>query len=214
LLVATTFASAELLTTASPLGQGKWSVLGAYLSDSGHQQGGLTSISLGTVGIYGGYGVTDKLDAYLQAGSATAGNLPTGVGDTTTGIGVNLKYTVMDESPSMPVSVALGCGYKVLSDATTYPAPFPSTTNSGNQVMVAVGVSKMLVPFVPYGGLAYRSTTFNGASMGEMDLTIGTAIAWSMQGAVLAEYTIQSITPNAGAAFTANQISLGVAYKI
>jgi hypothetical protein len=82
-------------------------------------------------------------------------------------------------------------------------------------MMVGAGVSKIMAPLVPYGGLTYRSTSSSGTTVAtQLDLTVGSAIAWSMQGAVLVEYTMQSITPNGGTAYSSGQIGLGVAYKI
>jgi len=54
----------------------------------------------------------------------------------------------------------------------------------------------MMIPFIPYGGLTYKSTTFSmAANKGTaIDLTVGSAIAWSQQGAVFVEYTQQQIT--------------------
>jgi len=208
-----TMASAELLITANPIGQGKWAVLGGFLSDSGQQSFPLTGLTAQTLGVYGGYGVTDKLDVYLQGGQMTVGGLPVGVAVKDTAYGLNLKYAVLEESSSMPVSVALGGGYKILSRDTTMG---PVTANTGgNQWGVGAIVSKMMVPFIPYGGLTYKSTSYAGATaMTQMDITAGSAIAWSTQGAVFVEYTSQAITPTGASAFTSGQIAGGVGYKI
>ena len=87
---------------------------------------------------------------------------------------------------------------------------------NGNQAVAAVGVSKLMVPFIPYGGIAYRKTTLNAAdSSTQMDITVGTAIAWSAQGAVLVEYTLQSVTAAVGNVnYSSGQIAAAVAYKI
>ncbi|MFA6430799.1 MAG: hypothetical protein WCV91_00225 [Candidatus Margulisiibacteriota bacterium] len=199
-------ASAEVLITANPLKQGKWGILGAYLSDS-NLAGGATATS---PGLYVGYGLTNNLDLFFTAGQSTFGNIGI-VPSKTTGYGLSLKYGLFEESASMPVSVALGVGSKLLTNDLNNGA----VLTGGNQVLAGVIVSKMMIPFVPYTGLTYRGTTFNGASTQvQTDLTIGTAIAWSMQGAVYLEYTLQSITPNGAANYTANQIGLGVGYKL
>ena len=79
----------------------------------------------------------------------------------------------------------------------------------------AVGVSKMMAPFVPYGGLAYRSTSSGGAAVStQFDLTVGSAIAWSAQSAIFVEDTMQSITPNGGSAYSSNQVALGLGYAL
>jgi hypothetical protein len=210
-------ASAEMLITANPIGQGKWAGLVGYFSDFGLQAGGLTGLTQATIGAYGGYGITDKLDVFVEAGQATVGSLPVGPGIPTavktTGYGLNLKYAVMGESATMPVSVSVGAGYKTLAQDAT--SALGTATTNGNQIKVGVGVSKIMAPFCPYAGLGYRSNSSGGAAVSsQIDLTVGTAMAWSKQGAVLVEYTMQSITPNGGTAYSAGQISAGVAYTI
>lgn len=73
----------------------------------------------------------------------------------------------------------------------------------------------MMAPYVPYGGITYRTTSSGGTTTAtQFDLTVGTAIAWSVQGAVFIEDTLQSITPNGLSSYSSNQIGLGVGYKI
>ncbi|MFA6170484.1 MAG: hypothetical protein WCW67_05155 [Candidatus Margulisiibacteriota bacterium] len=208
-------ASAELLVTANPLGQGKMAFAGAYVLDSNYQNS--TGLTLGTIGGYFGYGITDKLDTYLQYGQGTAGGtIPTGIGGMSgTGYGASLKYTILDEGVSMPVSVALGGGYKSFSNKVTITG-LGDITSTSSQMMIGVGVSKIMAPFVPYGAIAYRSTNVSTANSNstQLDLTVGTAIAWSMQGAVMIEYSMQSITPQAGSSYTGGEIAASVAYRL
>ena len=216
LLVAALFvsaASAELLVTANPLGQGKLAVLGAYINDANVQNS--SGMSMGTLGGYVGYGITDKLDIYGQYGSSTMSGLPAGISSITgSGYAVNLKYAVLGEGKDSPVSVAVGGGYKSTSSTATVTG-LGSFNTPYSQISLGVGVSKIMAPCVPYGGLTYRSTNSNGTAQStQIDATIGTAIAWSMQGAVLVEYTMQSITPNGGTAYTSGQIAAGVAYAL
>lgn len=212
-----TMASAELLVTANPIGKGKWAALGAFLSDSGLQFGGLTGLTAQTIGAYGGYGINEKLDLYLQVGQVTIGSLPVApgvpTGIKTLGYGLNLKYAVLEESSSMPVSVALGGGYKILSQDMT--SALGTANTGGNQWGVGAIVSKIMVPFIPYGGLTYKSTAYAGTTtMSQIDITVGSAIAWSTQGAVFVEYTSQAITPTGVGGYTSGQIAGGVGYKI
>jgi hypothetical protein len=205
-------ASAELLVTANPMGQGKWGFLGAVLQDSNFNNS--TANSLQTVAGYVAYGVTDKCDVYLQLANGSETGLGAGITNTVGAQGLAVKYAVMSEGKDMPVTVSVGAGYKTMSVVTVAPAPFGGTTN-GNQLGVAVEASKIMAPFVPYAGLTYRSTSLGGAAAStQIDLTVGTAIAWSMQGAVLVEATAQSITPNGGSAYSSTQVAAGVAYKI
>ena len=205
-------ASAEVLTTANPIGAGKWAVLGAYLSESSFG-GSNSGISASTIGGYAGYGLNAQTDLFVTLGEMTTGSITVPGGSykiANTAIGCAAKYALMAESASMPVSVSAGIGYKALS-ATTDPA---STTTNGSQVYGGIGVSKTMAPFVPYCGLTYRSTGGDIGTTTQLDLTVGTAIAWSKQGAVFAEYTMQSITPNVGSAYTDPQIALAVGYTI
>ena len=224
-----TLASAEMLVTANPIGQGKWAVEGAGLMDSGQQFSAsgvtLSSLTVTQFGGYVGYGLTDKLDLFLNAGTGSVGGFPAtilgistaGLAVTMTSLGLNVKYQVLDEMANSPVSVAVGAGYKSINSSVTNPtaAGGGTSTSSSTQMMVGAGVSKIMAPLVPYGGLTYRSTSSSGTTVAtQLDLTVGSAIAWSMQGAVLVEYTMQSITPNGGTAYSSGQIGLGVAYKI
>ena len=203
-------ASAELLTTANPVGKGSWCFMGAGTQSRNYAN--VSDYTLTTLGAYAGYGITDKLDAYLQLGSATIGGLPTGIEVTGTGMGATVKYSVLSEE-NMPVSVAVGAGYK--STSTKTKSPLGETTTPGSQILVGVGVSKVIVPFIPYGAIAYRKDSQDSTEVStQMDITVGSAIAWSMQGAVYVEYTSQSITPNGGNNYSSGQIAAGVGYKI
>jgi hypothetical protein len=208
-LAATTLASAELLTVANPLGQGKWGVAAAYLMDS--NVGNTSGYGMGTIGGYAAYGLTDKLDLYLNLGSANVSGLPAGISAQITAVGLTAKYAVIEESSDMPVSVAIGGGYR--SQNYVQSAAIGGNMN-GSQIMAGVGVSKVIVPFIPYAGIAYRSTSLAGASTPQYDLTVGSAVAWSTQGAVFFEYTLQSINSTALGNYTSGQIGIDVAYKI
>ncbi|MFA5034158.1 MAG: hypothetical protein WC500_00025 [Candidatus Margulisiibacteriota bacterium] len=220
-----TLVSAEMLITANPIGQGKWGFAGAYMQDSNLQAGGLTSLSLTTYGGYAAYGLTDKLDLLLSLGSATVGNIPATFGGipmagsamSMTAYGLTAKYTLIDEGTLLPVSVAFGAGYKSVTSSTTNPtiAGGGTTTANGSQILAGFGCSKIIIPFVPYAGLMYRSNASGGSTVStQLDLTLGTAIAWSRQGAVLLEYTSQSITPNGGSAYTSGQMAASVTYTL
>jgi len=209
LSLSATLASAEILTTANPLGQGKIAVLGGYLQDQNYLN--MSGATIGTIAGYAGYGILEGLDAYLQLGSGTASGIGAGISSSTTGYGAMVKYTLLNESSAMPVAVAVGAGYKALSITWT-----GTTTMNGNQAQAGLIVSKVLAPFAPYAGVAYRKTTLNSADfLTQMDLTVGSAIAWSAQGAVLVEYTAQSVTTAVtNVNYSSGQIAAAVAYKI
>lgn len=205
-------ASAELLVTAMPFGQGRWVFEGAGISDA--NVANTTGMGASTLGAYLGYGLTDKLDMIVQAGQVTVTGLPIGISNLkTTGYGMNFKYAIATAGDSMPVDIAIGAGYKLLSQVTTITG-LGDMTNNGNQMLLGIGISKLMVPFIPYAGFDYRAIGYNANfSSAQFNLTIGTAIAWSEQGAVFVEGTSQAIAPVGAAGYTSNQVALGVAYR-
>lgn len=213
LLLSLTFiasvASAELLVTANPLGAGKWGFLGAALQDSDWMKPLASGMTLTTIGGYVGYGIMDNLDGFFEVAQGNAGNFPAGTPAGTTAsvtaYGLNLKYTVLNEAP---VSVAIGAGAKALVGKMT-----GSGDSNSTQINAGVGVSKIMAPFIPYCGVMYKSISGDSKATA-IDATVGSAIAWSEQGAVFVEYTMQSITPDGVANYTSSQIGLGVGYHL
>ncbi len=203
-------ASAELLTTANPIGQGNWAVLGAGLQDSNvsnMSNWGATSLCG-----YMGYGLTEQLDIFVSLGSTNVTGLPATMTLLTgTGVGVNLKYLILAESDTMPFSVAGGVGYKALSQRMQ--AGLAVKNTNGSQVGGAVGISKLIIPFIPYTAVTYKSTSGNIGDSSQIDLTAGSAIAWSEQAAAYLEYTLQSLT-SGGTTYSSGQVGLGVGYRI
>ena len=207
----TSLASAELLTTANPIRKGKWALSLSAVQNSNASN--KSNYSIVSSGASIGYGIDDKLDAYLIGGVSNVNGLPSQFTSSITSYGLIAKYAILGESDGFPVSVAAGIGYKALSYKNT--APAGDTSPTGSQLLAGFGISKIIIPFIPYAGLIYRSTSQSGSSpLSQIDLTIGSAIAWSKEGAVLAEYTIQSITPNGGTNYQSGQIGFSVAYKI
>jgi len=220
LLVAfmTSMASAELLTSANTLGQGKWAVEAVGVQDQNVSNN--SDYNQTTYGGYIGYGILDDLDAYLSYGISNVGGLPSVMEIGGSGYGLSLKYRLLKEGEAMPVSVAAAAQYKSVSVVTKMKPPLvptpTETTANGSQTSIGIGCSKVMAPFVPYAGLVYRTEASEGSETGtQIDITVGTAIAWSMQGAVLLEYTNQSITDKTGVGdHTSGQMAVGVAYKI
>ena len=211
-------ASAELLTTANTNGQGKFAVEGVWIQDSNLMN--LTDWTATSYGGYVSYGVLDNLDVILQYGIASVGGIPAAWNTEITGtaMGLALKYGILKEGADMPVSVAAAAQYKSIS-TTTKTTGAPDDKSDGSQMAIGFGVSKIIVPFVPYAGVAYRTDSADSTEQStQIDITIGTAIAWSEQGAVLIEYTSQSITDKVSGAIggdhTSGQIAAGIAYRI
>jgi len=207
-------ASAELLVTALPFGQGKYVVEVAGVGESNIQNIGMSAT---TMGGYLGYGVTDKLDLIVNAGQANASGLPIGItGITSTAYGAFLKYAIVDETHQAPYSLSVGLGYRTIGQSTGIVGLPNPITDSGSQLLLGIGLSKIMAPFVPYCGLTFRNTD-QGTNVDhtQFDLTLGSAIAWSTQGAVFVEITNQSIVyANSGVGITNYQYGLGLAYKI
>lgn len=211
------FASAETLTTANPIGQGRWAVLGSVVNTSDYDGTG-TNVNSMAYGGYVGYGITSDLDGFIQLGtSSLTGLSPVVSANSITGYGGALKYRVMKEGANMPVSVAVAGQVKSIAAKQTLVAPHPAPgeyTMDGSQWTVGAGVSKVMIPFVPYAGLAYRSSGGQITESTQIDVTLGTAVAWSQQGAVMVEGTYSSITPTGGTNYNNGQVAAAVAYKI
>ena len=204
LVMLTSIASAELLVTANPIGQGRWAGLLGYISSS--NIGGNSALGANTIGGYAGYGITEDLDAFLKLGSMNMTGLPAGSASATI-IGLAAKYAILKEGADMPVSLAVGLGYQ--SWANTFTGGSSTTSDIGGGVIV----SKIIAPFVPYGGLQYKSLDTAGVATTSIELTVGSAIAWSEQGAAFVEYTSQNQSTG-GASISQSQIGAGVGYKI
>ncbi len=222
-------ASAEQLTTANPIGQGRWVIEGFGIRDMNLIN--ISDATLTTYGGYVGYGITDQLDAFLNLGASSSSGITAvdpilgtlDVDVTGSGYGLSVKYAILREGEALPVSVAVAGQYKSASVKTTIKMPavtgLPDIVSdaTGSQIAVGVGCSKIIIPFVPYAGVAYRADSSEGNEVStQIDLTVGTAIAWSEQGAVLVEYTSQAITDKSGGGndHTSGQIALAVGYKI
>ena len=191
-LFVVSMSSAELLTTANSI-KGKFVGLGTWIQDSNVSN---NKDYKGTCfGGYVGYGLIDQLDILFGVGSVTLSGLPSGFESSIIGYGPMLKYTLITEGENFPISVAVGGGYKLLSKKVKI-AGLGEITTDGSQRLLGVGVSKLVIPFVPYTGVLYRNISGTIGDSYQIDITLGTAIAWSMQGAVLVEYTHQLITPS------------------
>jgi hypothetical protein len=166
-----------------------------------------------------GYGINEKLDLIVSAGqSNVTGMAGAYVGVSAiraTGYGLNLKYALASAGDNSPVDVSIGAGYKLLTQVTSITGLGDMTAN-GNHMLLGIGISKIMVPFVPYAGLTYRATGYEAnATQTQFDWTVGTAIAWSQQGAVFLEDTMQVITPvGGGDGYSSNQLAIAVGYTI
>jgi hypothetical protein len=192
---------AETLTTANPAGKGNWIFEGVALRDMN-----VSNISDGTAttyGVLGCYGITDMLDFTAVIGSSTYAG--TGIaGMTATAYSGVFRYSLLQESASLPVSLSASLGY------TSITSSMAGTVTNGSKTGIQFNASKMMIPFIPYAALAYNSLSLGGDST-SIELTVGSAFAWSRQNAVLLEYTLLSTTAS-GTTYSGSQIAFGIAY--
>ena len=210
ILALSSVVSAEVLLTANPMGAGKmgWLAAGRYDSNIG---GNATVIGAGG---FLGYGVTDKLDIYGKLGYGSYGNLPAGLTANAIMLGLAAKYQLVAENgKDMPVSVAAVLGYQ----PSTVTASFGGLSAQAVQGDIGFGaiVSKVIVPWVPYGALVFHSLTVNpGATTGSnLEIVAGTQMLLSKTSAVIGEVSLNSIS-SGGASTSNTQISLGYTAKI
>lgn len=204
------FASASVLVTANPMGAGKlgWLAAGQYDSNMG---GNATLLGGGG---FLAYGATDKLDIYGKLGYGTYGNLTAGWTQSVIMVGVAAKYQLLAENgKNMPVSVAALLGYQP-STVSWGVAGFSGQVVQGDIGIGAV-VSKVMVPWVPYGALVYHSLTTNpGAATGtNLELAVGSQMLLSKTSAVIGEVSLNSMSTG-GVTTSDTQISLGYSAKI
>jgi len=193
---------AELLVTANPMGKGKLGALFSYYSNANY--GNVAASAAAGPGGYIGYGLTENLDLIVTYAGMTVSNAP---GITANGMGATLKYALFSENNGMPVSGAIGAGYKTLTLSVG------GANSAGSQALLAAGFSKMMIPFIPYFGFAFRSSTASAAKAADQfDATLGTAFTLSSQLALFAEYTSQAIAPVGGNGYTSGQVAGAIAY--
>jgi len=211
IIAISTVASASVLQNANTLGAGKmgWLAAGEYDSNMGGNE------TLMGAGGYLAYGVMKNLDVFGKIGYGSYGNLPAGISSQTAMmVGIAGKYQLLSENgKDMPVSVSALLGYQG-STATVN-----TILGSGQAVMGDIGigavVSKVLVPWVPYGALVYHSLLTNPGSITgtNLEIVVGTQMLLSKTSAVIGEVSLNSIS--SGGATTSNtQISLGYTAKI
>lgn len=233
-LLVASIASASALFTALPSGKGE---MGAAISGAQTSNWGQVSDATSTaIGASFTYGLTDSLDLYLGYKTMQSSKLttpspylpfiptlaPVALDNTGNQIGGILKYTLINELKGAPLSLALGLGISAVNTKTTGTVPAAPAigqpelkidlTSNGNVTGLGLVVSKLFIPFVPYGAVQYMMGK-GDFDWTEVDLTVGTALAFSRNWAILAEYNSQSTTPNGGSSYTSNQIALEVSWS-
>jgi hypothetical protein len=201
-------AYAEILCTANPAGQGKWIFEGSAASSAKvNNVSDRTATGYSVVGVYG---LNNQLDFVGVIGSTGyGGTLGTGItGMSAMAYAAALKYSIVRESSSMPVSLAASLGYTSLSLKTDTAAG--SATTNGSNTGIKLIASKMMLPFIPYGALAYNSLSL-GSDATSIDLTLGSAFGLSRTWSMLLEYTLQSWSAS-GTNYSGSQIAFGIGY--
>ena len=127
--------------------------------------------------------------------------------------GVAARYQLLAENAKdMPVSVAAVLGYQASTATVNY------LLGSGQAVQGDIGlgaiVSKVMVPWVPYGAVVYHSLNQGAAGTGSnVEIAVGSQMALSKTSAIIGEVSLNSITIG-GASASDTQISLGYTAKI
>lgn len=206
-LLTASLASAEVLVTANTLGAGKWGYLGA-LRYGMNSTANSNSYALGG---FGAYGVMDNLDVYGKVGYGIGANPPAGL--TTNGItlGLAAKYLLVNESKSMPVSIAALAGYQTTT--TNYNFTGFSAQTAVGDIGVGAVASKLMIPWVPYFAAVYHSLNNAGATGSNVELAVGTQMLLSRTSAVVGEFSYNSYNWS-GATNTDSQISVAYSAKI
>ena len=213
-------AHANTLVTALSLGKGTWAFSATGAQQSNYSN--ITDCKQNKGGLSVGYGLTDKLDAYILYGSATTTNYsqltPLGVqpfDNLLTNYGLILKYGLMNDTEGAPVSLSIAGG------ASPFSAELKNATLGvdqfvrGSQGGIGVLVSKVFIPFVPY--LAYQYMLQNGdtGTKGvETQLSIGSLIAWAKNAGLFVEYTNHVVITDGGIGYSMGEISLSLAFNI
>jgi hypothetical protein len=211
LLVGATMTSAELLTGAKPIGEGKFGVTGALVEDFNLYDGGATESMRPNALISVGCGLTGDLDLSFNAGYGYGG---APVISEISSYGFAVKYAVLAERKGAPVSVSLRGGYNALSNNLILLLAGRRMT-SGSQTMAGIVLSKKIIAandyIFYYGGLTYRGTNMDlsAVSSTQLDLTLGLSAGYMM-----VEYTTQFITPNVGNSYTGGQFCYGYYFPL
>jgi hypothetical protein len=207
-------ASASVLITANPLGAGKMGWLAAGEYDMNSQ----ANMNMYGVGGFLGYGINGNLDLYAKLGYGINPSVALGLSSMNDlSMGLALKYTFINESQTAggsSVSLAGVLGYQ--ADTVT-----AGITGAGNTVSaqgdIGVGliVSKIMVPWVPYGAAVYHSLNVNPGSVTgtRTEVAVGTQMLLSKNSAIVGEFSYNSFGGNVGS-FTNNQLSLAYSAKI
>ena len=188
-LLFASLASAEIMMSACPLGKGKWGFMPGAMVDFNYAgMGGNSYMMMDSLG----YGLKDNLDLYVSAGAGYSAR--TGMMGTMSmnSYALNLKYTVLGENLTQPVSLAVNAGIRNMAMSMA----------SMNQMQGSIGlvVSKMLNAFNPYAGITYRSTAQGYGNYSQVDYTVGAGIG-PMDKMLTIEYTLQNMSVDGGSNF-------------
>jgi opacity protein-like surface antigen len=199
------FASASVLVPANTLGAGKWGYLGA----AGYAMNSVANSNSYSIGGFGAYGVMDNLDVYVKAGYGLPANAVAGVTMNAIQLGLAAKYLIVSESKDMPVSVAALAGYQTTTTNMTAPI---TTQFALGDLGAGVVVSKVMVPWVPYGAAVYHSLNDGTTTGSNVEVAIGTQMLLSKSSAIVGEFSYNSISM--GGTSTESKISLAYSAKI
>ena len=206
--ILTASAMAEMLFTAQPVGQGKWTALIGYVDNVNVSNNpGLTGP---TPYIHVGYGINNKTDLILQSGVCYVKGLPSPTSLTGSDIGLTLKYQLLDRQ-NYPFSLAAHATVRL----THYVGGGGLNTDmSGNSSRIGFVVSKVIASFTPYAGASYQFSSLNGITDTIFNPTIGVSANCSKQVAFFIEDTLQMYHSHTGTDYKSNQLAFGVGCTI
>ena len=206
IVMISSIANANVLLTGNTLGAGKIGYLGALAYD----MSSVANSNQYALGGALGYGVLSNLDVYLKAAYGIGSNLPASVTGYGTDLGLIAKYGIMDElAGKAPVSVAGILEYQ--AETVTLTTPFGSFQGVAGDIGLGVVVSKIMVPWVPYGAAIYHSVASGGATTSGIELAVGSQMLLSKTSAIIGELSYMN---NSTTSVTDTEISLGYSAKI
>ncbi|MFA5035383.1 MAG: hypothetical protein WC500_06365 [Candidatus Margulisiibacteriota bacterium] len=198
--------SAEVLMTADPIGQGKYSVNGVYFKDAKINTTGIGDLS--TYGVNLGYGLTDKLDLYLNLSSASVGGFPPGFSLGFASYGLSAQYLLAKAGESMPFDLAGKLGVR----SVNVTASVPIVGNPVSQYLASLEISKKVDAFTPYFSLGYLQSQQTGYDpVSQVGITLGSAYAWAANSSVMLEFT-QNTTSAGSQSYTNSQFGGGLSF--
>jgi hypothetical protein len=196
--------SAETLTTASPIGEGKMALTVAGLQEKNVLNFGDLACAWTNYAQLE-YGFNKKCDLILNISNFLCSGVP--ADPKTVNIGGKIKYTIINGGEDQ-LSWALLGGFSVVNTSAML------VTYTGNQFLWGVLVSRPFGNFVPYADFIYKQNSIPDYEDVHNDLTIGATYKLSDVFLLNAEYVAMMIAPKVGSSYGSGQINLGLGINL